>query len=141
MKHILLSILAVIVIFISASLIRHEFYPHLETHNAEWCATVPDETKEIRKCVYLLVQCLKDHSEEWSMDDKYTLDHTSGLRIWVANRAFGLDVHSSSPTGKFSIKERTFIWAEAKKHVEAFNVKDPLDVAEKTLFYSLGCEG
>lgn len=132
MKQKLIFALGIIGILMLVCFIIHKFFPHLKNHNAAWYATIPNETKDIKKHINVLKHCLKDHPEEWSIDKNnvyypetlpFTLDHTSGLKLWIKNEKNGLDIRKARDS--FTGMEKEYIWSEVEKYIEKFYLKKP----------------
>lgn len=51
-----------------------------------------------------LLESLSARPEEWWFDN-YAAEHKSGLRVWLANKYYGVGIHVPKPNGTFSYHE------------------------------------
>ena len=62
-----------------------------------------------------IVDSLTNRPEEWSTNGSgYTIDHKSGLGLWVGNGFFFLDIHEPFEA-KLSLLEKWRVWKAINK--------------------------
>ena len=45
-----------------------------------------------------IAESLKKYPEQWTTDGRYYLAHKSGVKIWVANETYGIEVNGNKPS-------------------------------------------